>query len=135
MNRRKFFKSLVLMTATIEMLKAIEADRSKLEGVRWNLVSFGYTRLAVPANAWMELKGGRFRGNAGCNGLGGSYRIKGNRIRFRQDPSTQLACPVISLEVRFRKLLNRIESFEIKGRELLLKSDGRPVLIFSRGGA
>jgi len=135
MRRREFVGRLFLLgLGAASSLVATDTVRAGPEGVRWNLVSFGYTRMAVPANAWMKLEKGRFQGNAGCNGLGGSYRIEGRKIRFRQGPSTLMACPAMSLETKFRKLLDQVGSFEIKGRELLLKKGGRVLLIFSRAG-
>jgi len=78
MNRREF----IGIMATVPLWGMSRKGECGIEGVKWRLSSFGWTRMAVPANAWMELEGGRFRGNAGCNGLGGSYRLEGRRYGF-----------------------------------------------------
>jgi heat shock protein HslJ len=129
MTRREF---LLGMVGTVPLLAAGEV-KPRLEGTRWRLVSFGYLRMAVPANIWIRLKGGRFEGNAGCNGLGGEYERQGSRIRFRQGPSTMRACPDMGMETRFRRRLEEVESWEIERGRLLLKRAGKPLLIFAAG--
>ena len=131
MTRRTF---LLGMVGTVPLMAAAGAAEPQLEGTRWRLVSFGYLRMAVPDNIWIWLKGGRFEGNAGCNGLGGTYERQGSLIRFRQGPSTMRACPEMGMETRFRRRLEEVESWEIEKGRLLLKREGKPLLIFSPDG-
>jgi len=130
MTRREF---LLGMLGTVPLMAAAGAAEPRLEGTRWRLVSFGYLRMAVPDNIWIRLKGGRFEGNAGCNGLGGEYERQGSRIRFRQGPSTMRACPDMGMETRFRRRLEEVESWEIERGRLLLMRAGKPLLIFAAG--
>jgi len=130
MTRRNF---LLGMVGTVPLLAAAGAAELQLEGTRWRLVSFGYLRMAVPDDIWIKLEGGRFEGNAGCNGLGGAYERHGSRIRFRQGPSTMRACPEMGMETRFRRRLEEVESWEIEKGRLLLKRAGKPLLIFAAG--
>ncbi len=131
MTRREFFLG---MLGTVPLMAVAGAAEPQLEGTRWRLVSFGYLRMAVPDNLWMRLEGGRFEGNAGCNGLSGAYERYGSRIRFRQGPSTMRACPEMGMETRFRRRLEEVESWEIEKGRLLLKREGKPLLIFSPDG-
>jgi heat shock protein HslJ len=131
MNRRAFFWIL----AAVPLWAMSRKAEHGIEGVKWRLSGFGGTRMAVPANAWMELEGGRLRGNAGCNGLGGSYRFEGASIRFRLGPATMMACPALGLENRFRKTLAAIDRYEIRDRTLILKRGERPLLVFTRDGS
>jgi heat shock protein HslJ len=127
MRRRDF---LIGVLAAVPLSAMAAEAKPRLEETRWRLSSFGYLKMAVPDNIWIRLEGGRFEGNAGCNGLSGEYERQGSRIRFRQGPATRMACPNIGMEARFRRLLEEVESWEIKGGRLLLKRGGSPLLIF-----
>jgi len=134
MKRREFFGR-VLFCVSMPLWAMSRKMGNGPEGVKWRFSSFGWTRMAVPANVWMELESGKFRGNAGCNGLGGTYRLDGSSIRFRQGPSTMMACPAIGLEAKFRKALDQVDRFELKGENLILKKGKQALLVFSRDGA
>ena len=133
MKRREFLGG-VLFFASVPIWAMSRKTGSGLEGVKWRLSGFGWSRMAVPASAWIKLEGGRFRGNSGCNGLGGTYSIDGSSIRFRQGPSTMMACPAMALETKFRRALEQVDSYELKGENLILKKGKRALLVFSRGG-
>ncbi|WP_456450774.1 META domain-containing protein [Hydrogenimonas sp.] len=44
-----------------------------IEGVTWQLMSFGNHAMKVPQKAWLKLENGKYAGFAGCNGLSGTY--------------------------------------------------------------
>ena len=103
-----------------------------IEGTRWQLMSFGNHATTVPQKAWIRLSGNRYEGNAGCNGLGGTYTISGNTIRFTMDPHTMLACPDIKGENEFRKRLLEADSYAIEAGMLVLKREGKKILVFMK---
>ena len=107
-----------------------ESTGSSLEGQDWKLVSFGMNRMAVPKNAWIRFEDGRYSGNAGCNGMGGSYTLDGDKITLGQGMSTLMACDDMSLETKFRELMSKVTSYTLKDKQLVLIHDDHAVLNF-----
>lgn len=109
------------------------ADRTApftLEGTKWKLLSFGLASTPVPARASISFNDGRYRGNGGCNSIGGSYTIEGSKITLTRGMSTMMACPELDLEHKYLQALSRVETFAIEGATLDLQSKGRSVLRF-----
>src|SRR5215203_241162 len=68
-----------------------------------------------------ETDGKRFTGNGGCNQINGSYALNKKEINFGQVTSTKMSCEDIAFESTFLDLLTRVDRFEQKGNDLLLK--------------
>ncbi len=135
MYRKIFYAALVLVyiTGCTKQPSAAEGPKSErvvVEGKRWQLVSFGNHEMRVPQKAWIELANGRYQGFAGCNGLSGTYTIKGQGIHFTMDPSTQMACPDMRGETEFRKRLLKTDRFSIEEGLLTLKEKKEKLLVF-----
>jgi heat shock protein HslJ len=63
----------------------------------------------------------RFSGNGGCNNLLGGFELSApNRIRFSRVASTQMACPGVETEPRFLEVLERADSYFLRGDTLVL---------------
>jgi len=64
----------------------------------------------------------RYEGNAGCNGLGGTFEIKPDimRIKFNQGISTMMACEDLDIENQFTKALLTADNYSISGNTLTL---------------
>lgn len=64
----------------------------------------------------------RYEGNAGCNGIGGSFEIKQDimRIKFNQGMSTMMACDDLETEQRFTKALLGADNYSVNGNTLTL---------------
>jgi heat shock protein HslJ len=109
------------------------AERSvAIEGVTWQLMSFGTHAMTVPQKAWIELENGKYTGFAGCNGLSGTYEKRGNAIRFTMDPHTMMACPDIRGENEFRKRLLQVDRYEYKDGMLKFEKGDEPLLEFMK---
>lgn len=68
-------------------------------------------------------------GNLGCNGFGGNVKVGGaDSISFSQVVSTQMACPNLDIENRFRTALENTKTFKIDGNTLLLNNDRKEVI-------
>jgi putative lipoprotein len=71
-------------------------------------------------------------GSGGCNRLGGSYELNGDRISFRKVASTMMACvdPIsMSTEARFLNALGRVTRWRITGQRLdLFDATGTPLI-------
>ena len=63
----------------------------------------------------------RVIGNSGCNSFGGTYELKeGNRIRFSQVVSTQMACPDMQTEASLFKVLETADNYSLNNDTLFL---------------
>lgn len=102
----------------------------QLEGVRWRLVSFGMTRMAVPQDAYLVLREGRYSGRGGCNQIAGSYAVTEGSIAFKEGMSTMMACPEMELESMFMECLGRVDAYRINGDALDLRAEGKSLLRF-----
>jgi putative lipoprotein len=80
---------------------------------------------------------GSVGGSGGCNTMGGSAEIRGDRIRFGQIVSTMMACAPAAMnqERKFFDALKDVRSWRIDGpRRKLILSDGRgrPILVLAK---
>jgi heat shock protein HslJ len=78
-----------------------------------------------------EINEKRFTGNAGCNQISGNYTLDKNDIHFNEVISTKMSCEDIAFENTFLDLLNRVDRFEQKGNDLLLKRKREVLLVLS----
>jgi len=127
---KKLLLSLGLMFFVACAQPSVEKDTLSLEMTKWKLLSFGYTRMAVPKNAWISFSEGRYVGNAGCNGMGGEYILNEKSLELKSGMSTLMACPEMSLETKFRQEMGKVTSYRFEGKQLLLMQDQHPVLNF-----
>ncbi|HEX2628978.1 MAG TPA: META domain-containing protein [Chitinophagaceae bacterium] len=75
--------------------------------------------------------GKKFRSSCGCNEIDGKYElIDKKNIRFASLSSTG-NCTSMPFEKEFIETLKKVDSYEIEGDNMLLKSDKKVVMIFS----
>ena len=123
---------LVLGCASKSIQAPVESDEDKptIEKKAYKLVSFGHLRMAVPKKAKILLQDGTYAGNAGCNGMSGKYDLDENKVKFYSGISTLMACEDMKSETIFRQLLESVDSYELNGNKMTLKSGDKAVLIF-----
>lgn len=69
----------------------------------------------------LKKDGNRVHGFSGCNTIMGQYELKeGNRIVFSGMASTMMACPDMSTEANFNKMLGAIDNYSINGKTMSL---------------
>jgi len=114
------------------VVQELDENIPTIEAKPYKLVSFGKSKMAIPRKAKILLKDGEFAGWAGCNAMGGTYEIdlKKQTVRFHQAPSTLMACPDMKLETKFRKYLQAVDGYDIRGKIMILKVDDTQVLDF-----
>lgn len=100
-------------------------DEHKIEEKYWKLTQINGQPVQFQGNKepHMILKSAdsTVRGFAGCNGFGGHFELlPGNRIRFSKLISTMMACPDLSLETSFLKLLEKADNYTQHGDTLYL---------------
>ncbi len=70
-------------------------------------------------------------GDGSCNSFGSSFTISNNGISFKNIFSTKMYCEgVQQIEDAFLKQLEKVNRFEVKGRELILYHDKDVLLEF-----
>ena len=105
-------------------------EDASFEKTKWSLVSYGRTRMAVPKKAFISFNEGQYSGYAGCNGMGGSYTISGDKLAIKSGLSTLMACADMRLETKFRQEMQKVNTYTIKGDTLNLMHDKHSVLTF-----
>lgn len=78
-----------------------------------------------------EIAEKRFTGNAGCNQVNGNYTLDKKDIHFTEIITTKMSCEDIAFENTFLDLLQRVDRFEQKGNDLLLKRKREVLLVLS----
>jgi len=113
-------------------VELVDKDIQTIEAKAYKLISFGKTRVAVPKKAKILLKDGEYAGNAGCNAIRGKYSIDLDKqtVKFQAGISTLMACPEMRLEIKFKKYLQAVDNYEIRGNRLILKLGDTEVLNF-----
>ena len=101
-------------------------EEVRIQEVHWKLI--GVMGKAVVENAnereayiILKLENNRLQGFGGCNVLMGSYALeKGNKIAFFKVASTMMACPRLTDESAFLKVLNQADNYTIEEGVLML---------------
>lgn len=109
-----------------------------LENTRWYLTEIEGDREIVILNEKapfleLDLKSLKAGGNATCNNYFSSYTIDGNNLSFGEIATTKMACQEdTDQEHRYLQALSRIDSYEIRDKNLYLIENGTVILIFEK---
>jgi len=135
---KKHLLTLLVICLVISACTAKNAGSSAGLIVSWKLTSYGSAASPTPAvdGAGAELtfnREGTVTGTSGCNGLGGNYKVEGDRITFDQIVSTLMACddPRMAQEGAVHQVLTDTASFKIEGSTLTLTNNDN-VLVLTR---
>jgi len=109
---------------------------TSLENTYWKLTYLGKTAVTVASqqrepHLVLNSASHRVSGSGGCNGLTGSYEVKGDELTFSQMASTMMACPEgMDTEKAFLKVLEDVKTWKVKERKLeLFDAGGKAVAI------
>lgn len=105
-------------------------DSLTLENTYWKLVEVNGIPVTTPKNGQevhmvltQEKGTGVLKGHAGCNGLGGNYRVEGSTIKF-QPITTYLFCESqMDVENLFTRMLTAADHYRIDNGTLQLFGD------------
>ncbi len=102
-------------------------DLASLSGVKANAEKPGKPVTLVLA------EGGKVHGCAGVNNYFGTAEIMANDCKLKFNPlgCTMMAGPGLDYETAFLKALASVDSYEITGGRLLLKSSGKVVAVLT----
>jgi heat shock protein HslJ len=100
-----------------------------LSGTQWRVTSIDGDAPVAPGKARIEFEGTRIGANVGCNGMGGDFRVDGNRLIAGPLMSTRMFCdgPVWGQEQAINALLTAAPQIERSGKTLRLDSGGHTV--------
>ncbi|WP_345990514.1 META domain-containing protein [Chryseobacterium sp. Chry.R1] len=129
----------VLILAICCTAKTADKNSNDITGKTWKLIEINSQpiQLKNPKNNpyfKLNMTDMRYEGNAGCNGLGGTFEIKQDimRIKFNQGISTMMACDDLEIEQRFTKALLAADNYSVNGKILSLnKAKMAPLAKFS----
>jgi heat shock protein HslJ len=109
----------------------------RLEGSSWSPTAYrsgeALTDIAAGGRpARFRFEAGRLTGSAGCNQIGGTYTLAGDRLTFKPTiRSTMMACPepLMKQEQAVGLVLTRVATYRLDGERLeLLDAAGLPLL-------
>ncbi|MBT2621063.1 MULTISPECIES: META domain-containing protein [Chryseobacterium] len=107
--------------------KTVQQSNNDITGKTWKLTEINGQpiKLKNPKNNpyfSLNTTDMRYEGNAGCNGVGGSFEIKQDimRIKFNQGMSTMMACEDLETEQLFTKALLATDNYSVNGNTLTL---------------
>jgi heat shock protein HslJ len=83
------------------------SEPSRLANTHWRISRINGLRIG-PGPYQIEFTEGRLSGQAGCNRLGGSYRLEGDRLTAGPIAATRMACPprLMAHEAAVLRVLN-----------------------------
>jgi heat shock protein HslJ len=90
----------------------------------------------MPAKATMRFERDRLAANVGCNGIGGDYRVEGNRLIAGPLMATRMFCegPVWQQEEAVNALLSAAPEIVRSGNTLQLTSGGHMLVLVLNAG-
>lgn len=110
---------------------------ASLENTYWKLTYLGKAAVTVASeqrepHLVFDSESHHVSGSGGCNGLTGSYEVKGDELTFRQMASTMMACAEgMDTEKAFLKALEDAKTWKIRKRKLeFFDAGGNAVAIF-----
>ena len=137
---KKYLLTLLIITLAVSACSAQNGGQSPASIIGpWKLTAYGPGGAPTPAIEGVDAgltfnEDGTVTGSAGCNGLGGDYKIEGDQIRFGEFVSTAMACddPIMSQEEAAHQVMTGSAPYEIAGETLTITNNAM-VLVFTRG--
>ena len=137
-----FVLAVSLVSAACDSSDLTEKDVSQLEDTQWNLIQIGKHLVSdeypdLEPNLMFHSDDHSLSGSGGCNQLGGSYAVDGERITFGPINSTLRGCAEgMGLEQVFFESLNFVESWQVnQGLLDLFNLRGQPLMRFESVGS
>lgn len=116
--------------------KPAAGGANPLKGTAWTLnriPDFELENTRKPVSIAFADTTNRVYGNAGCNGYGANYTLKGNTIKLDRILSTKMACiPGMQTENKVMNVLSSVDHYTISGDKLTLKKGEKVLAEFSR---
>jgi len=132
-------KKTLLIAIALLILSACSGASPAVTG-EWKLVSYGdpsNPTTALPkVDTSIKFENGQLSGNVGCNGFGGNYELKGDKITFNGVMSTLMFCEETSAQEQgvLSVFSDKVElTMQLSGDTLTITSaDGSSVVHLAR---
>lgn len=122
-------KNLALLLAMPALIACASPPGTQLSGTRWIIAQIDGSP-AVSDRARLEFHSDRISATVGCNGLGGEWQVRGNRIVSGPWISTQMYCDgVMEQEQAVASLFGANPNFELSGNRLTLIGGGHTLVL------
>lgn len=110
-------------------------NKVSLTGMKWVLESMEGQKVQMKEKnneitVQFEEAEKRVTGMAGCNRFFGGYEADGNKIKFSHMGATRMTCPDQDTELRFFKILENTDTFQIKEQQLTFFQKGKVLALF-----
>lgn len=90
------------------------------------------TKLNRPAQLTFEQADQRVFGSAGCNSMTGKYTLEApDKLSFSPMAATKMACPDMSVEMKFQEIIGKVNTWSITEGFLVLSQDDTPLAKFA----
>lgn len=117
--------------------KSGSEGNNPLTGTEWTLSripDFEPEQTRKPITITFSDTASKVYGNAGCNGFGGSYVVKGDALKLEKLISTKMACmPGMQTENKVMLVLTNTDHYSISGDKLTLMQGSKILAEYSRG--
>ncbi|MBB4612008.1 META domain-containing protein [Novosphingobium taihuense] len=115
-----------MSTALLAGCATAPTESAGLAGTRWIITRVDGAAPAAPSRASLKFEDERLSANVGCNGIGGDYRVEGNRLIAGPLMATRMFCegPVWQQEEAVNALLSAAPEMRRSGSTLRLVSGG-----------
>lgn len=101
--------------------------KTELQETYWKLTELMGKPVVMNENNKKEIHiilkkaGNGVTGFSGCNSIMGKYELKeGSRITFSAMASTMMACPDLTTESEFNKMLGTVDNYSLNGNTMTL---------------
>lgn len=119
------------VTTTVEKVNPAIGKFSLAE-TKWRLVLLNGKLMDKMKKAYflkLNSKDGKFSAYAGCNNIFGSYTMpSAYTLSFSEIGSTRMACPTMSLEVKFLTMLEKTNSYLLESETLTFFAKGKKTI-------
>lgn len=122
----RFALSLFALAALLPSCTMAQGGGLDLPGTEWRVTRIDGATPVVPDRARLTFEADRLGANVGCNGMGGEYRLEGDRLIAGPLIATRMFCegPVWGQEEAVGALLAGAPRIARSGETLRLESSG-----------
>jgi putative lipoprotein len=111
----------LLLAVALLALAAPAASAAPLEGTEWRFKTIAGERVAADYGAELIFqRGNKVSGLHDCNGLFGTYRVRGSRLRFPKLASTIMGCETPGANPDVLVTLRRTRAYRRTAKRLVL---------------
>jgi heat shock protein HslJ len=83
-----------------------------------------------PAEFTFDKTEQRISGSAGCNNIFGKFTVAADKLTFSPLAATKMACPDMSVEDKFLKIVDKVNGWKVTEGFLVLSQDGNALAKF-----